>query len=217
MTKRLEGKTAVITAAGQGIGRAIAEAFVREGARVHASDIDISKLEELECARRQKLDVRDEVHVNDYIKDVGAIDILVNCAGYVHQGTILECDMAVFDVNFDVNVRGMHNTMRATLPTMIEQNRGSIVNIASIVSSLKGVPERYVYAGSKGAVIGLTKAVAADFAQFGIRANSICPGTIETPSLADRVAKSASRTETSNAQPSPPEPFSSSQARCLRK
>ena len=188
MAGRLKGKIAVVTAAGQGIGRAIAEAFVREGAIVWATDRDIDKLEGLARAKRRKLDVLSDRAVNSFAEKVGTIDILVNAAGYVHHGTVLECDNNAWDFSFDLNVKSMHRTTRAFLPGMLAKGAGSIVNIASGAGSVRGIPNRYVYGASKAAVIGLTKAVAADFIKKGIRANAICPGTIQSPSLDERIA-----------------------------
>jgi len=190
MAGRLKGKRAVVTAAGQGIGRAIAEAFVHEGATVYATDIDIAKLEGLARAKRRKLDVRSNRAVESFAEKVGAIDILVNAAGYVHHGTVLDCDDAAWDFSFDLNVRSMHRTIKAFLPAMLAGG-GSIVNIASGAGSVRGIPNRYVYGATKAAVIGLTKAVAADFIRQGIRANAICPGTIQSPSLDERIASQA--------------------------
>jgi len=190
MAGRLKGKRAVVTAAGQGIGRAIAEAFVHEGATVYATDIDIAKLEGLARAKRRKLDVRSNRAVEAFAGKVGAVDILVNAAGYVHHGTVLDCDDAAWDFSFDLNVRSMHRTIKAFLPGMLAGG-GSIVNIASGAGSVRGIPNRYVYGATKAAVIGLTKAVAADFIRQGIRANAICPGTIQSPSLDERIASQA--------------------------
>jgi 2-dehydro-3-deoxy-L-fuconate 4-dehydrogenase len=191
MTQRLSNKVAFVTAAGQGIGRAICEAFGTEGARVIATDLDAGKLAGLACTRREKLDVRSTGAVDalaqDVVKAFGPPDILVNCAGFVHHGTVLDCAEADWDFSFDLNVKSMHRTLRAFLPGMIEKKRGSIINISSAVSSIRAVPNRYVYGATKAAIIGLTKSVAADFIRQGIRANAICPGTIETPSLDGRV------------------------------
>jgi 2-keto-3-deoxy-L-fuconate dehydrogenase len=191
MSERLQGKLAFVTAAGQGIGRAIAEAFAAEGATVVATDVDASKLEGLQAAKRQKLDVRATETVEAIAKDTeaqfGALDVLVNCAGFVHHGSVLECSEADWDFTFDLNVKSMHRTIKAFLPGMLAKQAGAIINIASAVSSIRGVPDRYVYGASKAAVIGLTKAVAADFIRQGIRANAICPGTIESPSLEGRI------------------------------
>jgi 2-keto-3-deoxy-L-fuconate dehydrogenase len=191
MTQRLANKIALVTAAGQGIGRAVCEAFATAGARVIATDLDIGKLAGLASVRREQLDVRSSTAVEalarDLIKAFGPPDILVNCAGFVHHGTVFDCSEQDWDFSFDLNVKSMHRTLRAFLPGMVEKKRGSIVNIASAVSSIRAVPNRYVYGATKAAIIGLTKAVAADFIRHGIRANAICPGTIETPSLDGRI------------------------------
>jgi 2-keto-3-deoxy-L-fuconate dehydrogenase len=191
MAQRLQGKVALVTAAGQGIGRAIAEAFIAEGARVIATDVDESKLDRLKSEKRLKLDVRATAAVEALARDVatefGALDVLVNCAGYVHHGSVLECAEQDWDFSFDLNVKSMHRTIKAFLPAMLRKKAGAIVNISSAVSSIRGVPDRYAYGATKAAVIGLTKAVAADFIKQGIRANAICPGTIESPSLEGRI------------------------------
>jgi 2-keto-3-deoxy-L-fuconate dehydrogenase len=198
MTGRLNGKVALVTAAGQGIGRAIAEAFVAEGGKVIATDLDIGKLDGLDATLRRPLDVRTSAAVEALAREVenefGALDVLVNCAGYVHQGSVLDCEEKDWDFSFDLNVKSMHRTIKAFLPGMLRKGGGSIVNIASAVSSIRGVPQRYAYGATKAAVIGLTKAVAADFIKQGIRANAICPGTIESPSLEERVAALSSAT-----------------------
>ena len=188
---RLKGKNAVVTAAGQGIGRAIVEAFAREGARVFATDLDIAKLEGLGGVELRKLDVLSDDAVAALARDTGAVDILVNAAGFVHHGTVLECSDRDWDFSFDLNVKSMHRTIKAYLPGMLERGSGSIINIASGASSVRGIPNRYVYGASKAAVIGLTKAVAADFIKRGIRSNAICPGTIQSPSLDERIAAQA--------------------------
>ena len=188
---RLKGKNAVVTAAGQGIGRAIVEAFAREGARVYATDLDIAKLEGLGGVELRKLDVLSDDAVAALARDTGAVDILVNAAGFVHHGTVLECSDRDWDFSFDLNVKSMHRTIKAYLPGMLERGSGSIINIASGASSVRGIPNRYVYGASKAAVIGLTKAVAADFIKRGIRSNAICPGTIQSPSLDERIAAQA--------------------------
>jgi 2-keto-3-deoxy-L-fuconate dehydrogenase len=189
---RLDGKRAFLTAAGQGIGRATAEAFVREGAEVIATDVDIEKLDGLMAARLEALNVLDTAAVEKLAPDVGQIDILFNCAGFVHHGTVLECSEKDWDFSFDLNVKSMHRTIRAFLPGMLEKaagrgKSGSIVNIASGASSVRGIPNRYVYGATKAAVIGLTKAVAADFIRKGVRCNAICPGTVLSPSLEQRI------------------------------
>jgi 2-keto-3-deoxy-L-fuconate dehydrogenase len=187
MAGRLSGKTAFITAAGQGIGRAIAESFLREGARVVATDIDEGKLGGLNGATARTLDVRSTEAVNAIAGEFSPVDILVNCAGWVPHGTVLDCTEEDWDRAFDLNVKSMHRTIKAFLPGMLEKGAGSIVNIASGASSVRGIPFRYAYGTTKAAVIGLTKAVAADFIRKGIRANAVCPGTIETPSLDMRI------------------------------
>ena len=194
---RLKGKVALVTAAGQGIGRAIAKAFIAEGAEVIASDLDVGKLAGLP-GKQLKLDVRSTQEVEAAAKDImnenGALEILVNCAGYVHQGTALDCSEKDWDLSFDLNVKSIHRMLRAFLPEMLRNGGGSIINISSAVSSIKGVPNRYAYGATKAAIIGLTKAVAADFIKQGIRANAICPGTIESPSLDERIAALAEAT-----------------------
>jgi 2-keto-3-deoxy-L-fuconate dehydrogenase len=193
---RLSGKTALVTAAAQGIGRATALAFTREGAKVIATDVNLEKLSELTSELEgaggllvRPLDVLDADAIQALAAELGAVDVLVNCAGYVHNGTILECSEKDWDFSFDLNVRSMYRIIRAFLPAMLERGQGaSIVNIASVASSVKGIPNRFVYGTSKAAVIGLTKSVAADFVTKGIRCNAICPGTIQTPSLDDRIA-----------------------------
>jgi 2-keto-3-deoxy-L-fuconate dehydrogenase len=197
MAKRLQGKIAVVTAAGQGIGRAIAEAFVREGAIVHATDLNTDFLADLPRARKRKLDVRSTRAVDAFAARTGQIDILVNAAGFVHHGTVLECSDADWDFSFDLNVKSMHRMIHAFLPGMLERANGtgqsaSIVNIASGAGSVRGIPNRYAYGATKAAVIGLTKAVVADFIKRGVRANAICPGTIQSPSLDGRIRDMAS-------------------------
>lgn len=194
MGGRLQGKTALVTAAGQGIGRAIAEAFVREGARVIATDLDAGKLAGLEGGETRSLDVLSTDAVTALAKEIGPVNVLVNAAGYVHQGTIFETSEKDWDFSFDLNVKSMHRTISAFLPGMLETGVGSIVNIASAASSIRGVPNRYAYGTTKAAVIGLTKAVAADFILKGVRANAICPGTIQSPSLDERIAAVSAQT-----------------------
>jgi 2-keto-3-deoxy-L-fuconate dehydrogenase len=191
MAKRLEGKVALVTAAGAGIGHATVLAFAQEGAKVIATDIDTAKLETLKGVRgvkRLKLDVTSNRQVEKLAEKIGSIDVLFNCAGYVHHGTVLDTDDTAWDFSFDINVKSMHRTIRAFLPGMLEKGKGSIINIASGASSVRGIPNRYVYGTTKAAVIGLTKSVAADFIRKGIRSNAICPGTIQSPSLDDRIA-----------------------------
>jgi len=191
MALHLKGKLALVTAAGQGIGRAIAEAFAAEGARVIATDVDDKKLEGVKSLKRYKLDVRSSAAVeslaDEIATELGALDVLVNCAGYVHHGSVLDCSEQDWDFSFDLNVKSMHRTIKAFLPGMLRKQAGSIINISSAVSSIRGVPDRYAYGATKAAVIGLTKAVAADFIRQGIRANAVCPGTIESPSLEQRI------------------------------
>ena len=186
MAERLAGKVAVLTAAAAGIGRATARAFREEGARVVATDVNLDGLEGLDADRR-KLDVRSGDAIAALAREIGPIDILFNCAGFVHHGSVLDCSDEDWDFSFDINVKAMHRTIRAFLPGMLEKGGGSIVNVASAASSVRGIPNRYVYGASKAAVIGLTKAVAADFIRQGVRCNAICPGTIESPSLDGRI------------------------------
>jgi 2-keto-3-deoxy-L-fuconate dehydrogenase len=200
MTQRLRDRTALVTAAGQGIGRATAEAFAREGARVIATDINAAHLATLAGCTTHLLDVTDAAAIAALAQEIGPIDVLFNGAGFVHSGTILECDDAAWDFSFDLNVRAMYRMMRTFLPGMVAQGRGSIINVASVVSSIKGAPNRFVYGASKAAVLGMTKAVAADFVTKGIRCNAICPGTVESPSLRQRIATLARDTGQSLAQ-----------------
>ncbi|MBU6488517.1 MAG: SDR family oxidoreductase [Burkholderiales bacterium] len=187
---RLTGKTALVTAAAQGIGRACAERLAQEGARVIATDIRLDLLAQAPFEARA-LDVRDGAAIAALADEIGGVDVLVNCAGFVHAGSILECGEADWDFSFDLNVKSMYRTIRTFLPGMLERGGGSIVNLASAASSVKGVPNRFVYGTSKAAVIGLTKAVAADFVTRGIRCNAICPGTVASPSLTARIAEQA--------------------------
>jgi 2-keto-3-deoxy-L-fuconate dehydrogenase len=189
---RLQGKKTLLTAAGQGIGAATARAFANEGATVFATDIDHTLLEKLAAEipdiQTRKLDVRDSQAVNSLAAELGAIDVLFNCAGFVHQGTILDCSEQDWDFSFDLNVKSMYRTCRAFLPAMLAANKGSIINMSSGASSIKGAPNRFVYGTTKAAAIGLTKALAADVIRQGIRVNAICPGTVESPSLEQRMA-----------------------------
>lgn len=190
MTTNLAGKTVLVTAAGQGIGRASALAFAATGARVYATDINEQTLATLEGTKNLstgKLDVLDDAAVDAYIQSIGAIDVLFNCAGVVHSGSMLEMSDEDLDFAFDLNVRAMVRTIRAILPGMLERGDGTIINMSSVASSLKGVPNRCAYSLTKAAVIGLTKSIAADYVSRGIRCNAICPGTVESPSLEGRM------------------------------
>jgi 2-keto-3-deoxy-L-fuconate dehydrogenase len=191
--ERLRGKVALVTAAAQGIGRATAEAFLHEGAHVIATDIAMEKLSGLTGAEIRRLDVLQTSDVESLARSTGPVDILFNAAGFVHHGTVLDCTEQDWDFSFDLNVKSMHRTIRAVLPGMLEKSGGSIINVASGASSLRGLPNRYAYGATKAAVIGLTKAVAADFIRQGIRANVICPGTIESPSLEERMSALAEK------------------------
>lgn len=190
MTGRLEGKTIVITAGGQGIGGATVLAAAREGARVIATDVDAAKLAAYagrDDIVTERLDVLDLAAIKAFAERYPAPDALFNCAGFVHNGSILDCDDDAFSFSVDLNVRAMYRTMRALLPGMLAKGGGSIVNMASVASTLIAAPKRFVYGATKAAVIGMTKSVAADYVTKGIRANAICPGTIESPSLQDRM------------------------------
>ena len=182
----------MVTAAGQGIGRATAVAFAQEGAKVWATDINEAALKTLSIEYPQvvcrELDVRDAEAIAGLASELPAPDILFNCAGFVHHGTILECSEEDWEFSFDLNVRSMYRTCRAFLPGMLRAGRGSIVNMSSIASSIRGVPNRFVYTSSKAAVVGLTKAIAIDFVKQGVRCNAICPGTVESPSLEERIS-----------------------------
>ncbi len=192
MSGRLAGKVAVVTAAGQGIGRATVVRFAAEGAVVYATDVNEEALkrlsEEHPDIHTRTLNVRDGDAVDALAAELGPVDVLFNCAGYVHQGDIFACTPADWDFSFDLNVTSMYRTCRAFLPGMLAAGKGSILNMSSVASSIKGAPNRFVYGATKAAVIGLTKAIAADVVSKGVRCNAICPGTIETPSLHDRMA-----------------------------
>ena len=193
MTDRLAGKTAFVTAAAQGIGRATALAFAAEGATVIATDLNEAKVGEIASDRIRtfRLDALNPDDITDAAKNAGRVDVLFNCAGFVHQGSILDATEEEWDFAFNLNVRSMFRTIRAFLPSMLQEGGGSIVNISSGASSIKGAPNRFIYGTTKAAVIGLTKSVAADTVARGIRCNAICPGTIQTPSLDDRIAANA--------------------------
>jgi len=192
MDQNLQGKTALVTAAAAGIGRASAEALAARGARVIATDIDEAGLESLAATsdriEGKRLDVSDAAAVEAVVAGGPPLDILVNCAGWVHDGTILDCDDAAWERSFGLNAKGLFRVTKAALPGMLENGSGSIVNIASIVSSEKGAPRRFAYGASKAAIIGMTKSIAADYVKNGIRCNAICPGTVQSPSLNDRLA-----------------------------
>ncbi|MCJ9670841.1 MULTISPECIES: SDR family oxidoreductase [unclassified Neorhizobium] len=190
MTIRLDGKTAFVTAAGQGIGRAAALAFAEAGATVHATDINeslLAALPKLDNLKTARLDVLDNAAIVACVERIGTVDILFNCAGFVHGGSILDMKDSDFDFALDLNVRAMIRTIRAVLPGMLAKKDGAIINMSSVASSIKGVPNRFAYGVTKAAVIGLTKSVAADYVTDGIRCNAICPGTVESPSLQDRM------------------------------
>jgi 2-keto-3-deoxy-L-fuconate dehydrogenase len=192
MSGRLQGKTAVVTAAAQGIGRATAIAFAKEGAQVWATDINEGLLnrlqQEVPGLNTSVLDVRDAKAISEFAQQTSTIDVLMNCAGYVHNGTILECFETDWDFSFDLNVKSMYRMCRTFLPGMLQAGKGSIVNISSVVSVAKSAPSRFVYQSTKAAVVGLTKAIALDFVRQGIRCNAICPGTVQSPSLENRMA-----------------------------
>lgn len=197
MSQRLAGKHAFVTAAGQGIGRAIAEAFVREGASVLATDLHEGGLLSLAAAsgcRTRVLDVTDADSIHAAVGTAGRVDVLVNAAGHVHAGTVLDCSEDEWDFAFELNVRSQYRMIKAFLPGMLAAGGGSIINIASVASSIRGLPNRFVYGTTKAAVIGLTKAVAADFVARGVRCNAICPGTVDSPSLRERIAAQARST-----------------------
>jgi len=184
---RMLGKVVVITGAGQGIGKAAAELFAAEGARVIATDINAESLAELSHCETHQLDVLDPEAIVQLSQKIGPINVLFNCAGYVHNGTILDCDEKDWQFSFDINVTSMYRMVRAFLPGMITTGNGSIINMSSVASSIKGAPNRFAYGMTKAAVIGFTKAIAADFVTQGVRCNAICPGTVQTPSLEQRM------------------------------
>lgn len=184
---KLTGKTCVVTAAGQGIGHATAEMMAREGGKVIATDINAETLARVAGVETALLDVTDGEAITAFAEKTGPIDVLFNCAGFVHNGTILECLESEWDFAFRLNVKAMYLMIRAFLPGMLEKGAGSIINMSSVASSLKGVPNRFAYCSSKAAVIGLTKSVAADYVARGIRCNAVCPGTVDSPSLHDRL------------------------------
>jgi len=192
MSGRLAGKIALVTAAGQGIGRATAVAFADAGAVVWATDVNKPTLAALSQERpgiqTRRLDVLDEHAITSLASEIGRLDILFNCAGYVHHGSILDCSEKDWDFSFDLNVKSMYRTCRAFLPDMLQAGKGSIINMSSAASSIKAAPNRFVYGSTKAAVIGLTKAIAADFIRSGVRCNAICPGTVQSPSLEQRIA-----------------------------
>jgi 2-keto-3-deoxy-L-fuconate dehydrogenase len=200
MSKRLSGKRAVITAAGQGIGRATAEMFIREGADVIATDINEIALRSLHGCTTQSLDVVNKAAIDEFFTSIGPIDILFNCAGYVHAGSVLDCTESDWQFAFEINASAMFRTMKACLPGMVANRSGSIINMSSVASSVKGVPNRFAYSASKAAVIGMTKSVAADFVSRGIRCNAICPGTVDSPSLNERIALQAATEGTTPGQ-----------------
>jgi len=188
---RLKGKICVVTAAGQGIGAATARAFAQEGATVWATDLDEAKLQalaEVEGVKIRRLDVLDKSAIGSFSKETGGIDALFNCAGFVHHGSVLDATDAQWEFAFNLNVRSMFWTIQAFLPGMLKKGAGSIVNMSSAASSVKGAALRFAYGTTKAAVIGLTKSVAVDFVRQGIRCNAICPGTVQTPSLDERIA-----------------------------
>ncbi len=190
MTTGLSGKVVLITAAAQGIGRATALAFAKAGAKVHATDINVEALAALAAeapVETHRLDVLDAGAVEALVAKIGQVDVLFNCAGFVHAGSILDMKDSDLEFAFDLNVKAMIRTIRAVLPGMLARKDGSIINMASVASSIKGVPNRFAYGVTKAAVIGLTKSVAADYVADGIRCNAICPGTVESPSLQDRM------------------------------
>ena len=199
MNNRLQGKTAIVTAAGQGIGRETALHFAKEGATVFATDINQEALVSLQKQAPQilihPLDVTNQQAINEFAKKIQSLNILFNCAGFVHHGSILDCDEKAWDFSFNLNVKSMYRMIKTFLPLLLKQKSGSIINMSSVASSIKGAPNRFVYGATKAAIIGLTKSVAADFIGQNIRCNAICPGTVQTPSLDDRIAAQGSDIE----------------------
>jgi 2-keto-3-deoxy-L-fuconate dehydrogenase len=196
MTERLKGKTAFVTAAGQGIGRACALAMAAQGAQVMATDRDaklLAALPKLPNLKTRTLDVLDKAAIAAAAQEAGAVDVLLNAAGFVHAGSVLECSEEDFDFAFNLNVRSMMRTMQAFLPGMLARRSGSIINLSSVAGGMKGVPNRFVYSATKAAVLAMTKSVAVDFVAQGVRCNAICPGTVESPSLRDRIAAQSSK------------------------
>jgi 2-keto-3-deoxy-L-fuconate dehydrogenase len=187
MGERVKGKTALVTSAGQGIGRASAIALAREGAKVFATDLKAELLTGLDGIQCFALDVTKQAAIDEAVKRTGAIDVLFNCSGFVHHGTIMDATDKEWDFAFDLNCKAHYHMMKAYLPGMLAKGKGSIINMASVASSIKGAPNRFIYGASKAAVIGMTKAMATDYVTKGIRCNAICPGTVETPSLYDRM------------------------------
>ncbi len=188
MAGRLQGKTVLVTAAARGMGRAAALAFAREGARVTATDLKDELLTDLPSTiTRKRLDVLDDAAVQAFVEKIGAVDVLFNCAGYVHQGTILDCTIQDWDFSFDLNVRSMFVMTKAVLPKMVAAGGGTILNMASVLGAQKAAPNRLAYAASKAAVVGFTRALAIDHVKQNIRVNCVCPGTVDTPSLGDRI------------------------------
>jgi len=195
MSKRLQGKSAIVTAAGQGIGKATAITFHNEGAKVIATDINDKTLADLNKEypdiKVKNLDSTDNIAIKNFINEIDKIDILFNAVGFVHHGTILDCEEKDWDFSFNTNIKTMYFMCKAVLPKMLEKNGGSIINVASVASSIKGLPNRFVYGASKAAIIGLTKSIASDFVKQKIRCNAIAPGTVFTPSWEDRVRQSS--------------------------
>ncbi|HEY0791075.1 MAG TPA: SDR family oxidoreductase [Chthoniobacterales bacterium] len=189
--QKLKGKRALVTAAGQGIGRATAERFLREGAEVIATDLQRDLVEGRPGCIGRQLDVTDPAAIEALAHELGGVDVLFNCAGYVHSGTVLQCSEREWDFAMTLNCRSMFRMVRAFLPAMLEKGSGSIINMSSVASSIKGVPNRFIYGVTKAAVIGLTKSIAADYVGAGIRCNAICPGTVDSPSLGERIAQQA--------------------------